>query len=126
MHDSRSTSVIFFPHHKTHDPGAQSITIHPQGNDQPRFSLSFSQQKEQQCALALAGSTDFLGLRLVIHGVPLLGLLGRNGPLGLSKLLRLANSRIRHIGCWGRRGFEKNVGRGVVVDGREVVEIGEV
>lgn len=66
------------------------------------------------------GSTDFLWLRLVIHGVPLLGLLARvrNGPLTLSKLLRLANSRVRHLGCWGRSVLEKKRRRGglVVVD----------
>jgi hypothetical protein len=44
---------------------------------------------------------DLLGLRLVVHGVPLLGLLGRvrHSPLALSKLLRLANSSVRHGGC---------------------------
>lgn len=44
---------------------------------------------------------DLLGLRLIVHGVPLLGLLGRvrHSPLALSKLLRLANSSVRHGGC---------------------------
>lgn len=69
-----------------------------------------------------SGCTDFPGLRLVINGVPFLGLLGRHGPLALSKLLRLANSRVRHIGCWGRRGVEKNEGR-VVVDGGWLLEL---
>lgn len=47
------------------------------------------------------GDTDLLGLRLVVHGVPLLSLLGRvrHSPLALSKLLRLANSSVRHGGC---------------------------
>lgn len=38
-------------------------------------------------------STDLLRLRLVVHGVPLLSLLGGHEPLALSKLLRLA---VRH------------------------------
>lgn len=52
------------------------------------------------------GDTDFLGLRLVVHGVPLLSLLGRvrHSPLALSKLLRLANSSVRHDGCWDEDG----------------------
>lgn len=52
------------------------------------------------------GDTDFLGLRLVVHGVPLLSLLGRvrHSPLALSKLLRLANSSVRHGGCWDEDG----------------------
>ena len=46
--------------------------------------------------------TDLLGLRLIVHGVPLLSLEGRvrHSPLTLSKLLRLANSSVRHRGCW--------------------------
>lgn len=43
--------------------------------------------------------TDFLGLRLVIHGVPLLGLVGGHDPLALPELLRLA---VRHDGFWRR------------------------
>lgn len=48
--------------------------------------------------MSVPEDTDFLGLRLIIHGVPLLGLLGRvrHGALTLSKLLRLA---VRHRGC---------------------------
>lgn len=66
------------------------------------------------------GSTDFLGLWLFVNGIPLRGLVLRlrNGPLALSKLLRLANSRVRHIGCWGRRRLDKKVWeREGVVDG---------
>lgn len=99
--------------------GASIASIHRKGK-----SLQISKTK----TLVAQGVTDFLGLRLVIHGVPLLGLLSRNGPLTLSKLLRLANSRIRHIGCWGRREVRKEcVGEGevVVVDGGWFVEIGK-
>ena len=70
--------------------------------------------------LVFSRCTDFLGLRLVVHRVPLLSLLGRvrNGPLALSKLLRLANSRVRHIGCcWRRRRSEKICRRGGRVGG---------
>lgn len=71
------------------------------------------QNRISQSSISLCiGRTDFLGLRLVINGVPFLGLLSRNGPLALSKLLRLANSRVRHIGYRGRRWSEKNVGGG--------------
>jgi hypothetical protein len=47
--------------------------------------------------LSVSGGTDFLGLRLIVHGIPLLSLLAvvRDCPLALSKLLRL---RVRHIG----------------------------
>lgn len=45
------------------------------------------------------GCTDFLGLRLIVHGVPLLGLVGGHDPLALPELLRLA---VRHDGCWRR------------------------
>lgn len=71
------------------------------------------------------GCTDFLWLRLVIHGVPFLGLLARvrNGPLTLSKLLRLANSRVRHIGCWGRSVLEKKEGGGWWLSTVVVVEL---
>lgn len=57
-------------------------------------------------SMQLPGYTDFLGLRLIVHGVPLLGLLGRvrHSPLTLSKLLRLANSSVRHGGCWDEDG----------------------
>lgn len=45
----------------------------------------------------LSKATDFLGLRLIVHGIPLLRLLAvvRDRPLALSKLLRLS---VRHIG----------------------------
>lgn len=43
--------------------------------------------------VARGPSTDLLRLRLVVHGVPLLSLLGGHEPLALSKLLRLA---VRH------------------------------
>lgn len=44
----------------------------------------------------LSKATDFLGLRLIVHGIPLLSLLAvvRDRPLALSKLLRLS---VRHI-----------------------------
>lgn len=82
------------------------LHVHCQSNDTIAGHASLDSYPSQ-------GSTDFLGLRLFIHGIPLLGLLLRlrNSPLALSKLFRLANSRVRHIGCWGRRRLEKKVGK---------------
>lgn len=40
--------------------------------------------------------TDFLWLVVVLSGIPLLGFVGRDRPLALSKLLRLRSRR--HIG----------------------------
>lgn len=47
--------------------------------------------------------TDFLDLRLVINGVPFLGLLGRHSPLALSKLLR----QVRHFGYRDEDGLKR-------------------
>lgn len=92
-------------------PQCDSVHIRPPTTPD---ELSHRSQKTQFNSQFREHCTDFLGLRVFINGIPLLGLLLRlrDGPLALSKLLRLSNSGVRHFGCWGRRWLEKKVGEG--------------